>query len=140
MANTVSSRTPEGAWNRCPVCGADIVIEPSLPSGDAPCPECGHLLWFLNVGGAVCFYGKGEISALRRRVGELVVEFVARRAKARVAGPSDALDDLGLDSLDLVELVMELEEEFDITIPEDQAERMRTIRDIIDFIERLRLD
>jgi acyl carrier protein len=137
---TISSRTPEGAFNRCPLCGADIFIEPSLPSGDAPCPECGHLLWFLNVGGAVCFYGKGEISELQRRVGGLIIEFVGRRAKVRVAGPSDALDDLGLDSLDVVELVMELEEEFDITIPDDHAERMKTIRDVLDFIERLGRD
>lgn len=43
---TISSRTPEGAPNRCPVCGASIRIEPSFPPGDAPCPNCGSLLWF----------------------------------------------------------------------------------------------
>ena len=41
-----SSRTPEGWPNRCPVCGMDVCIEPSVPPGDAPCPHCGHLLWF----------------------------------------------------------------------------------------------
>src|SRR5262249_52487779 len=40
------SRTPEGIPNRCPVCGSAVRIEPSSPSGDAPCPTCGHLLWF----------------------------------------------------------------------------------------------
>jgi anti-anti-sigma factor len=45
----ISSRTPEGRPNRCPVCGSDIVIEPSNPAGDAPCPACGHLLWFTFV-------------------------------------------------------------------------------------------
>ena len=45
--NTIpSSRTPEGTPNRCPVCQAVICIEPSTPPGDAPCPHCGHLLWF----------------------------------------------------------------------------------------------
>jgi mannitol/fructose-specific phosphotransferase system IIA component (Ntr-type) len=41
-----SSRTPEGLPERCPVCGNDIRIDPSLPAYDAPCPYCGHLLWF----------------------------------------------------------------------------------------------
>ena len=42
----ISSRTPEGRPNRCPVCGSAVKIEPSDPAGDAPCPHCGHLLWF----------------------------------------------------------------------------------------------
>jgi len=41
-----STRTPEGEPNRCPVCGKRLQIEPSRPPGDAPCPHCGHLLWF----------------------------------------------------------------------------------------------
>ena len=42
----ISSRTPEGDPNRCPVCGHRCRVEPSLPSRDGPCPRCGHLLWF----------------------------------------------------------------------------------------------
>jgi eukaryotic-like serine/threonine-protein kinase len=45
---TISSRTPEGSPNRCPVCGSEVRVEPSNPPGDAPCPQCGHLLWFVN--------------------------------------------------------------------------------------------
>src|SRR5437899_2111117 len=45
---TISSRTPEGSPNRCPVCGGEVRVEPSNPPGDAPCPQCGHLLWFVN--------------------------------------------------------------------------------------------
>ncbi len=41
-----STRTPEGEPNRCPVCGKPLKIDPSRPPGDAPCPHCGHLLWF----------------------------------------------------------------------------------------------
>ena len=41
-----SSRTPEGKPNRCPLCGHEVVIEPSTPPGDATCPFCGSLLWF----------------------------------------------------------------------------------------------
>jgi hypothetical protein len=40
------SRTPEGEPNRCPICGAQLQLEPSTPPGDAPCPQCGTLLWF----------------------------------------------------------------------------------------------
>ncbi len=42
----ISSRTPEGTPNRCPVCGNDLRLEPSWPNLDGPCPSCGHLLWF----------------------------------------------------------------------------------------------
>ena len=41
-----SSRTPEGTPNRCPICNAEVRMETSTPPGDAPCPNCGHLLWF----------------------------------------------------------------------------------------------
>jgi hypothetical protein len=42
----ISSRTPEGVPNRCPVCGSKVRIEPSSPARDAPCPVCGSLMWF----------------------------------------------------------------------------------------------
>ena len=42
----ISSRTPEGEPNRCPVCGHHVNLEPSRPPGDAPGPVCGSLLWF----------------------------------------------------------------------------------------------
>ena len=45
------------------------------------------------------------------------------------------IEDIGADSLDIVELVMELEEEFDIQIPDDQAEKIKTVGEAIDYIE-----
>lgn len=45
------------------------------------------------------------------------------------------IDDLGADSLDVVDLVMSLEEEFDIEIPDDQVENVKTVGDIVKFIE-----
>jgi hypothetical protein len=42
----ISSRTPEGEDNCCPVCGNALRLEPSRPPGDAPCPCCGVLVWF----------------------------------------------------------------------------------------------
>jgi anti-anti-sigma factor len=42
----ISSTTPEGQPNRCHVCGSELKIEPSDPTAAAPCPRCGHLVWF----------------------------------------------------------------------------------------------
>ena len=44
------------------------------------------------------------------------------------------VDDLGADSLDIVELVMALEEEFGVSIPDEQAEKIKTVADAVDFI------
>ena len=48
---------------------------------------------------------------------------------------SSFVDDLGADSLDVVDLVMALEDEFDVEIPEDQVENIKTVGDIVKFIE-----
>jgi len=48
---------------------------------------------------------------------------------------SSITDDLGADSLDVVDMVMSLEEEFDIEIPDDEIETMKTVGDIVKFIE-----
>src|SRR5262245_48586174 len=45
----ISSRTPEGQPNVCPVCGQPTRLEPACLSPDAPCPSCGHLLWFPHI-------------------------------------------------------------------------------------------
>lgn len=48
MSAFVASRTPEGMPGDCPACGEAVCLEPSWPSGDAPCPRCGNLVWFEN--------------------------------------------------------------------------------------------
>ncbi len=45
------------------------------------------------------------------------------------------IDDLGADSLDIVELIMAFEEEFDIEIPDEDAEKIKTVQDVIDYIK-----
>ena len=42
----ISSHTPEGSPNHCDICGNDLCLEPAMDTCDAPCPSCGHLLWF----------------------------------------------------------------------------------------------
>lgn len=68
-----SSRTPEGEANRCPVCGAEVCLEPSRPAGDAPCPHCGCLMWFGQVSGTPL--GRREVEAARQAIRGWVSHF-----------------------------------------------------------------
>ena len=53
----------------------------------------------------------------------------------KVTEKSNIQDDLGADSLDIVDLVMSFEDEFDIEIPDDQVENIKTVGDIVKYIE-----
>ena len=53
----------------------------------------------------------------------------------KVTMEASIVDDLGADSLDLVDLVMSLEEEFDVEIPDEQVENLKTVVDIVKYIE-----
>jgi len=55
--------------------------------------------------------------------------------EAQVDGTASFVDDLGADSLDLVELVMAFEEAFDLNIPDDDSAKILTVKDAIDYIE-----
>lgn len=57
-------------------------------------------------------------------------------SEADVQIDSTFIDDLGADSLDIVELIMAFEEEFEIEIPDDAAEKIKTVRDAVDYIEK----
>mgnify|MGYP000312485631 CR=1 FL=1 len=68
------------------------------------------------------------------RVQKIVVEHLGVEAD-KVTQDASFIDDLGADSLDIVELVMAFEEEFDVEIPDDAAETIQTVGDAIKFIE-----
>ena len=55
--------------------------------------------------------------------------------ESAIAPESSIIDDLGADSLDIVDMVMSLEEEFDVEIPDEEIESMKTVGDIVKFIE-----
>jgi len=55
--------------------------------------------------------------------------------ESEVTNEASFTNDLGADSLDTVELIMEFEKEFDVSIPDDQAEKIQTVGDAIAFIE-----
>jgi len=68
------------------------------------------------------------------KVKSLIVENLGVNEEA-VTKEASLIDDLAADSLDIVELVMSLEEEFDIEIPDEQAEKTRTVGDIVKYIK-----
>ena len=74
------------------------------------------------------------MSDTSERVKKIVVEHLGVDEN-KVNDAASFIDDLGADSLDTVELVMAFEEELEIEIPDDAAEKIQTIKDAIDFIE-----
>ncbi len=71
--------------------------------------------------------------SIEKRVKEIVAEQLGVD-EAQVTNDASFMDDLGADSLDTVELVMALEEEFDIEIPDEDAEKISSVQDAIDYI------
>lgn len=112
----ISSRTPEGTPHRCPICGEVANLEPSYPGGDSVCPACGHLLWQFR---DQAFKTNGI-------------------AKENIKYETSLRDELGIDSLDLVELILEIEEGTGATISDEAVARFRSVRDVIQYLRRKR--
>ncbi|STO30739.1 Acyl carrier protein [Fusobacterium necrogenes] len=68
------------------------------------------------------------------KVREIVVEQLGVDPE-QVVPEANFVEDLGADSLDTVELIMAFEEEFDVEIPDTDAEKIKTVQDVIDYIE-----
>jgi acyl carrier protein len=71
---------------------------------------------------------------IEQRVKKIIVEQLSVNAD-QVAPEAKFIEDLGADSLDTVELVMALEEEFGIEVPDEQAEKLQSVGDVIKYIE-----
>lgn len=123
----ISSRTPEGFPSNCPLCGAATNLEFSDPAGDAPCPNCGHLLW----------HASEVLPILQRWIADTLGV-----SPERITADTSIWDFEieSADSIDMVEFVMELEEEFDVTISPEDADSIQTVGDAIRFLERRRLE
>ena len=77
------------------------------------------------------------MATVEERVAEIIIEQLGI-AKEEVVPEASFIDDLGADSLDIVELVMAMEETFDIEIPDDDAEKIQRIGDAFGYVkERL---
>lgn len=107
---------PSGASDRdsarCPSCNAKIHIESAILFGDATCPTCEASFGFVQFSNDVRFFDPEIEPSIR----EHLIKILSARLHVeldQITNHSDLLDQLKLDSLDQVELIMELEEEFD---------------------------
>jgi len=76
-----------------------------------------------------------EEKSIRDRVIDIVCEQMGT-TRDKVTDETSFVSDLGADSLDTVELVMEFEDEFDLNIPDEEAEKIQTVGDAIAYIEK----
>ena len=74
------------------------------------------------------------MASVEERVKQIIVEQLGVD-EAEVTSKASFVDDLGADSLDTVELVMAFEEAFEVEIPDEEAEKIRTVQDAITYIE-----
>jgi acyl carrier protein len=74
------------------------------------------------------------MSEIEDKVRDIIVDKLGVDA-SEVKPEASFTNDLGADSLDTVELIMEFEKKFDVTIPDDKAETIQTVQDAIDYIE-----
>jgi acyl carrier protein len=72
--------------------------------------------------------------SLEERIAEIIVEQLGV-SREEISPDASFVEDLGADSLDLVELVMAMEEEFDVEIPDDDAARIERIRDAVAYLK-----
>ncbi|RKX58483.1 MAG: acyl carrier protein [Thermodesulfobacteriota bacterium] len=71
-------------------------------------------------------------------VEEKVIEIISEKlnlSKDQIKPEASFVEDLGADSLDLVELVMAMEEAFGMEVPDEEAEKLRTVKDVIDYVK-----
>lgn len=73
------------------------------------------------------------MAALNPKIKDIIVEQLGVDAE-RIKLEASFIDDLGADSLDIVELIMAMEEEFDIEIPDEDAERLKTVSDVVKYL------
>ena len=73
--------------------------------------------------------------ALSPKIKDIIVEQLGVDPE-KVKAEASFIDDLGADSLDIVELVMAMEEEFDLEIPDEDAEKLKTVQDVSSYLEK----
>ena len=73
--------------------------------------------------------------SIEEKVKDIIVEQLGVNPE-QVTPQASFIEDLGADSLDIVELVMAFEEEFSVEVPDEEAEKLHTVQDVIDYIKK----
>ena len=79
--------------------------------------------------------GRWSMASIEDRVRAIIAEQLDQD-ESEIVPEANFIEDLGADSLDLVELVMRMEDEFDVEIPDDEAENIRLVQDAINYIQQ----
>ncbi len=117
----ISTRTPEGRPARCPICNTAVSVLPCEPLGDAPCPNCGTLLWPILLNATAYLIQAEIVSAELRRE---MLNLVHRCQTAP-------------DSLARVELILQFEERVALAVPDDLTKTWSTLDDFLSWLQHL---
>ena len=128
----ISPRAPHGVSNQCALCRATIAEESSTADGALSCPACGGQLWLLHTSAGLRYHDANTVGPIRERVID-VIERKFTVPRDQLTG-TVTFQDLGADSLDVAEVIMELEQEFDLTIDDEEVNHLRCINDLVDYI------
>jgi acyl carrier protein len=119
------------------VWAAPLVSSLASPEAEAILAGVGvpHLRRFPIVARIIQFVQSlGGFMSVEQKVKQIIVEQLGVD-EAQVDSTASFVDDLGADSLDIVELIMAFEEAFDLDIPDEEAEKIGTVKDAVDYIE-----
>jgi acyl carrier protein len=126
--------TPSGVPNCCPFCGV-LLADPPERSSHTACVSCGVRLWFTRSPSGTWFHDPVRVAPIRERVIRVVCENLGVNPE-KITDATSFTEDIRADTLDLVEMVMELETEFGMTIADPDAERMITVGDVVSYFVR----
>ena len=77
-------------------------------------------------------------NSIEEKVSSIIVDQLGVESD-KVTADAKFIEDLGADSLDTVELVMAFEENFDIEVPDEEAEKLQSVADVVDYIEKVQV-
>jgi acyl carrier protein len=127
------SQAANGGRLLCPICQAPVPVKRERILSMTFCTNCGRYLWCFQIGGEARLYDPDAIPAPKRaKIDALVTRFQDGQFDLAVVGPQDSC----LDSLDIVEFVMEMEEMLDLQIRAEDAAQLKSLKDVIDYVER----
>jgi acyl carrier protein len=116
--------------SRCLHCDSDVRLDSQNAPAVQPCPHCAVSLW--------CFHQPDGLHVFQKEVADKTLAVVAKQLEvpAEQITPFATFDELGADSLAVVETTMELETAFELSFPEDEDDPPRTVGEAIRLVEQ----